>query len=313
MLKKILLGTLVLFLIGYGFICWSLSTRILTSGSSMERTQSRINKFWKKSKEEFLAPLPPPEDFSISSFDKTTIKGKYFQKSDTAQCAIILAHGWSSNWVGMLKYTPLFSNCGCDLIFFDQRAHGESDRVPPTGSINESKDLLAITEWVKTKRNFTNQQIGWMGASWGAATALMAGADKMNVAFIIADSPFQDWYSAIFERAIRDYGGVAKLLAPGVMQMVNWRTGIDYQDASPLLAASKIEEPVLLIHSQGDSQTASAQSVNISKNLGSSSKFYHTDWGSDHTGDVTLHPEKFIQLVDDFLEEIEGFGGCGNL
>ncbi len=309
--KRILIIFSLLLVLGYGMICWFFSNLILTTNSSMERTQSRIAEHWHFPMETYLAKLPPPKNFEVKSFDENIIRGKYFQRKDTAACAIVLVHGWSSTWAGMLKYTPLFEDCDCDIVMYDHRSHGASGKGLPSGSVNEARDLMAVTNWVQKNHQLSDTQIGWMGASWGGATVLKAGAESKNVGFIIADAPFQDWYSAIFERAERDYGFISKIVAPGVMQLVNWRTGVDYRNASPILAAPQIDEPVLLIHSEGDTQTASTQSVNISKHLTHpNSVFHHTQWGSEHTRDILDHTDQFIGLVDKFMEAIDGFGTC---
>lgn len=305
-IKRLLLSLPILLIAAYLFISWSLSNRILYPKSSIAQTKSRIANHWGTTYEAMLATLPEAEDFSVNSFDGTSIKGKYFQTSDSSKCAVIISHGWTGTWAGMLKYVPVLSDCQCDLAMYDHRSHGQSGDAYPTGGINEAKDLLAVTEWVEKNKGYAPRQIGWLGASWGGATVLSAGADPKNVGFIIADAPFQDWYSAIFERAIRDYGSAINLVTYGVMKAVNWRTGINYEDASVLKLADKIEEPVLLIHSQTDSQTDSRQSVNISRKLNpKTSTFYHLDWGGDHTEDVRINKERFQELVNEFLAGIE--------
>lgn len=302
-LKQILLGLFLLILLLYVFISWNLSNRILYPKSSMALTESRIEQYWQgTSLPELTAMLPTPEPFSFQSFDDITIKGNYYSKNDTAPCVLILSHGWTSNWAGMLKYIPVLEDCACDFILYDLRAHGESEGDFPTGSIKEAKDLLALTEWVKDNKGFESNQIGWLGASWGAATSLKAGADKKNVALIMVDSPFENWYAAIFDRAVVEYGTVVNFLSYGVMQMVNWRAGINYKDTNLVAAAAQIEEPVLLIHSQTDSETYSSHSVNIAKNFQSDKlTFHHTDWGGDHTKDVLINTEKFKKVINDFL------------
>ena len=297
----LLISFLILLVFGFS---WMLSNRILFPVSSLEQTKSRITNEWGTTYEAMLADLPEPQDFSFNSFDETPIKGKYFAKSDTTDCAIIFSHGWTSTWAGMLKYVPVLSDCHCDLVLYDHRAHGESGGVYATGGVKEAKDLLALTEWVKKEKDYTGEQIGWVGASWGGATVLTAGAASENVAFIIADAPFQNWTSAIFERGVRDYGTGVNMLIYPVMNLVGWRAGINYEDASAVNIASKIEEPVLLIHSQQDSQTASSQSVNIAAKLNpSTSSFHHTDWGGDHTHDVRINKERFQELINTFLAE----------
>lgn len=268
----------------------------------MEKTKATIAKYWGTSFEAEMEKMPQGNSFTVETFDGLQLKGTYFTIYDSSNCAIILAHGWGAIWADMLKYVPVFSTCNCDLIFYDHRVHGASEGQYATGGIKESKDLWSITNWVKETKGYELANIGWMGSSWGAATAIIAGTESENVGFIMADSPFQDWNSAVFERARRDYGSGINLIAPGVMQVVNLRAGVNYKNGSPVNVVSKVEEPILLIHSQGDLQTSSTQSVNISKNLDSSnSTFIHTEWGNDHVMDVINNTTDFQMIVHDFI------------
>lgn len=302
-LKRLFLIVLILISVSYISISWVLSNRVLKPNATHEQTVEKIKVYWGTTYETLMAPLPTPTDFSVMTYDDLELKGKYFNVSDSAQCAIIMAHGWGVTWANMLKYVPAIADCGCDIVMYDHRAHGESGGEYGTGGINESKDLLTVTDWVQNKYNFSDDQIGWFGSSWGAVAALTAGAEEKDVAFIIADAPFQNWYSAVFERAVKDYGEGINLLAPGVMRVVNWRSGVDYKDASTLNLADQIEEPVLLIHSKDDQATGSIQSVNISKKLNNRSVFHHTQWGNKHVMDVINNTEEFKQLVNDFLKK----------
>ncbi len=299
----IAIGLLIMVLIGSS---WFLSTKILSPESSLALSKEKIKTEWGTNYETMIKLLPKPVAFTIHSFDGTVLKGKYFASETPPKCVIIAAHGWTGTWAEILKYVPVLTDCAYDLVVFDHRAHGESGKAYPTGGINEAKDLLAVTEWVQQTKGFEDNQIGWLGSSWGASTVLKAGESGKQVGFIIVDSPFQNWYSAIFERAERDYGKWTKLVSVGIMKMVNWRTGIDYQEASPLEATKQINVPIFLIHSQMDNSTDSAQSVNIAKHLNNKSVFHHTTWGGDHTLDVVFHKEKFKILVNDFLKKVDG-------
>ena len=303
---RIGLALAICLIIAYLVISWFLSNLILHPESSLELTKTEIETEWGTTYEALVQLLPTPTEFSITTFDGLQLKGKYYALNDTPKCVIIGAHGWTSTWAGMLKYVPALADCDCDLVLYDHRGHGNSDTAYPTGGFNEAKDLLSITEWVQQEKEFTDKQVGWLGSSWGAATALIAGADKKKVGFIIVDAPFQDWYAAIFERVIKEYGSWTKILATGIMEIVNWRTGVDYKKASPILAAPHIEEPVLLIHSQMDNSTDSQQSVNISKQLNRQSTFHHLTWGGDHTKDVIINTDKFRGLITEFLKGLDG-------
>jgi len=303
-MRKLLLLAL-LFLGVYFGIAWYFSGLILFPESSLDITKHRIQTVWGNSYEALIAPLPEPTNFTLQSFDGIPLKGKYFARMDTANCVIIFAHGWTSTWAGMLKYEPVLTDCTCDLVMYDHRGHGESGTAYPTGSVNEAKDLITVTEWVQKTKGFTDKNTGWLGASWGGATVLKAGAADKDVAFIIADAPFQDWHSVIFEHAVKEYGSGMNFVSAGVMQVVNWRTGVDYKEASPLNAASKIVEPVLLIHSTTDEITNSQHSINIAKNLNDQSVFHLLTWGGKHTEDVRIHQDQFQVLINDFLGTVD--------
>lgn len=301
-LKRVAVSIIILLLVGYIAASWTLSAKVLFPESSLEKTKSRIVQYWGTTYEDVMATMPEPESFSIQSKDGLALNGQHFQMSDSSTCAIIMPHGWGAIGADMLKYVPVFSDCNCDIVLYDHRAHGESEGKYATGGLKEAEDLWLVTNWVASSKNFNLNQIGWMGSSWGAATSLIAGAEQEDVGFIIADSPYQDWNSAVFERAIVDYGSGIKLLASGVMQVVSFRSGVNYRDASPIAKASSISEPVLLFHSEGDTRTSSNQSVNIAKNLNPQrSQFHHTLWGNDHVMDVVKNQVEFREIVEEFL------------
>ncbi len=314
-LRWTIITLLILFIAAYFGLAYYFSTLVLTTGSTnLAQEKEIIKDEWGVTYEEVMADLVEPEEFKVTSEDNATIVGWYFDHpTDSVACAVVVSHGFGRMRVSMLKYAPIFWDCGCDLVVYDHRAHNESANEPPTAGIKEKMDLIAVTEWVQQKTGFSDKQVAWMGESWGAATALQAGALDKDVAFIVADSPYQDWHSAIFERAYRTYGSWVKALAPTVMWFVNQRTGVNYRDASPLNIADKIVEPVFLIHSKDDSATAVFQSENIAKKLNpETSEFHLTNWGSDHVMDIITRPEEYKRLVHAFIQkEVGTFGTCG--
>lgn len=240
------------------------------------------------------------QDIAVEGSDGATLKGWYY-KQDNAQCAIVFAHGWGSNRTGSLKYAPLFEDCGCDMVFYDHRAHNESTGDYGTGGILESKDLQLMTDWLQGQNGLSDKQTAWVGVSWGAATVLQAGGEsERQMAFILSDSPFQNWYTATTERADRWFGPWTRIFTPMLKVFVRLRAGVSFDDASSISHVAKIKAPLFLIHSEGDNDTGSHQSVNISKHIPESSVFHHTQWGSDHTHDITAHTDKYKALVENF-------------
>ncbi|MEO9871101.1 alpha/beta hydrolase [Ekhidna sp.] len=302
-IKRLSFIIITLMAVAYIGLSYMLSNRVLKTNSSFQKTLDDINKYWGTNYEEMVALLPPPSDFSVESIDNIQIRGKYFAVSDSSSCLFIFSHGWARSWQNMLKYYPVVDDCGCNIIMYDHRAHGDSGGQYPTGGIMEAKDLISVTAWAIQNKNYSWNQIAWLGSSWGAGAALIAGSEDLNPAFIIADSPFQDWYTAIFERAIDDYGSWVNGVAPAVMFWVNMRADINYKEANPMEKSKDIDEPVFLIHSKADPKTNSQQSVNIARNLNASSEFHHTEWGNIHVMDVISNKTEFKALLKNFIEK----------
>lgn len=301
---RFFLSVLILLVVAYLGIAWMFSGMVLIPRRQVPNPQHVM-----------IAPdiLPQPTEFSLKGTDEIELKGWYFKQPDSTACAVVLIHGWGNTRSGMLKYGDIFWDCDCDLIAYDHRAHSESEGEYATGGVKEKNDLLIVTDWVREQSGLEENQIGWVGASWGASTALQAGATEKDIAFILADSPFQDWETAVTERALRWYGSWVNAISPTVLWLVDQRAGVDHEAASVLIAAPQVEAPVFLIHSQTDEATASFQSVNIAKQLNPDRHvFYHTDWGAGHTKDVDERPEEFRQLVYDFVAKFSPeFGTCG--
>lgn len=315
-MKKGLLGLLALLLLAYVGLAYYFSSIVIhpprrdnaeIRGLMQMRAGIDINNYQQQ--------MPGGEVFRVQSrADKVNLEGTYFGQ-DTSRCAVIISHGYGSTRISMMKYAPLFYHCGCDVVLYDHRAHGESDGEYGTGGVLEAEDLHSITQWTQEKTGLSRQQIGWMGESWGGSTVLQAGALGEDVAFIIAESSFQNWESAVFERAQRLYGHWIGYMKPAVLAFAGWRTGIDAWSSSPLLKAPAITEPTLILHSRSDAETASEQSVNIAAALpAATSQFHHLDWGASHGNNIFTDPEAYRALLLDFIAEfVPSWPTCGEV
>jgi len=303
---KLFRVVVILVVILYFLFIYSLSNKILVTGSSHELTKQRFVEYWDSTIDDFLALVPEPESYTIKGYEGIDINLRYFDRNPDDPCVIIMSHGWSQDWAGMLKFAPALDSCSCDYVLYDMRAHGASGGDYPTGGIKEAEDLLKVTEWANQEKGFPKDKIGWVGSSWGAGASILAAADPSNVAFLIVDAPFKDWSTAIFERAELEYGSWIGLIAGQVMSLAGWRAGVYHEEASAAKNMAKVAEPVMLIHSQTDTETNSQQSVILSKKLmNDKSVFHHLDWGGDHSRDVYYNKEKYQVLVNDFLNSVD--------
>lgn len=290
-MKRILIVILVSVTLLYTGICHYFSSRvIIPRKKALEDPQELVGKYGLFT------------DVEIKTKEGFKLKGWLFENADSADCGVIMVHGHGSNRYGMRYWMPYFWLKGCDVLLYDHRAHGESEGTYGSFGVKESEDLLKVHDFFKTTTKLRDQEIAWVGSSWGAATALQAGPEVTDLAFILSDSPFKDLNAAVMERAIRDYGSWIKLLKPAIYAMVRWRAGFDPDQASTLERAKSVTVPVLLIHSMADEATSSDQSEAIAEVIDPELLvFHHTDWGSLHTRDVREHPARYWGLIDDFL------------
>lgn len=219
-------------------------------------------------------------------------------------CAIIFTHGWQASRVKMNDFIDVFRALPCVFISYDIRGHGANPYPYSTGGINEAVDLVQIHQAIKQQLALPDNRIGWFGVSLGGATSLQAAA-AVNPAFIIVDSPFASWRTAIFERAVIMYGQWIYAFEPAVRLCTFLRAGVDYRTADALGLAAAIKSPVLLIHSRTDEQTHPDQSSNLHAELNHpNSELHLTDWGALHAKDITANPEGYRSIIRNFLYTI---------
>ncbi|THH41315.1 alpha/beta hydrolase [Neolewinella litorea] len=304
-MKKVLVALAALLLV-YLVITYLISERVLdTPNRSLEESYRIGTERWGLNLDSLRAALPPPEEVNITSPVGGLTQRGWLYRQDSSRCGIIMAHGYNDNRMSMIKYTPYFDRCGCDLLLYDHRGFGESDEAYASGGVNEAKDLLAAHAWFGAETGLPGDRIAWLGESWGAATVLLAAAEgTTNLAFVVAESPFADWHSAITERGVREYGPILSVLSPGTFQWVNFRGGVPYASASPVEAADKIAVPVLLFHSRADTLTAPEQSDRIAERIRSDLLTYHAlEWGAWHAHNVVWRPQAYVALLENFVQQ----------
>lgn len=247
--------------------------------------------------------LPTPEDITIQT-DEVELAGWFFENPEDGNCGVVLLHGHTGTRYGAIRFAPLFWGHGCDIVAFDARHHGESSGDYGTYGYHESDDTLAVVRWLAERSQIPSRNIGLMGTSYGASTVLQAAAKSCDLAFVAADSSFQDLVTIVTLQGVRQYGWWVKLFVPGAFLLAGWRADFDPVATSPMLAARQIEIPVFISHSQQDSYTPADHSQAIFDNIPHESKVLHlTNWGAEHSASITVSFVGYQMQMDSFLAE----------
>lgn len=246
--------------------------------------------------------LPAPEEVTIPG-DGVTLAGWYFANPADGDCGVILLHGHTGSRYGMLKYTPLFWPLGCDLLLYDHRFHGASTGDYGTYGFYEKQDALAALAWLQQRTGLPTDQIGLLGESYGAATALQAGPLAPQLAFIAADSSYRDLESIVTEQAAARFGDWVQLFAPGALGIAGLRANFAPSQVSPQDAADEQTTPIFLSHSASDQYTLPQHSVDIAAQLPATlcSRLHLTDWGARHGDSINDNFGAYQAQFQEFL------------
>ena len=257
-----------------------------------------------------LQTLPPYRAFLLedANGDSLLLRGWTIdQPGGSTDCAVVFAHGYGGTRADMVKYTRPFHRCGCDLYLYDHRGHAESGEAYAGGGYLEARDMAKVVRYAARRSGLPIGRVGLFGESWGAATALLTPQfisprdTTLRPAWIIAESPFTDWRTAVMERGVKQYGDALKFFAPGVFTWVGRRNGMNFDDASPLKAVREHRIPTLLFHSQQDTFTNPEQSRLIYEADPEDITYHPLDWGAWHAHNVIWRREEYEGLIEDFL------------
>jgi alpha-beta hydrolase superfamily lysophospholipase len=146
---------------------------------------------------------------------------------------VVLCHGLYDNKSTMLGLVPWLHDAGYNVMLFDFRGQGDSEKRPTTVGPKEALDLEAALDWLEAEG--AGGWIGGLGMSLGAAALVNAAAQDARLDALVLDSLFADWEDTDFAKGFRlppDW------LVPGV--------------PSPETLMPSIHVPVFLIQGTAD-------------------------------------------------------------
>lgn len=278
---------------------WYFST-ILVAGNVKAVTADEIAQA-----EADLAPagIPLPEEVTIAA-DDVSLAGYFYDNPADAGCGMVILHGYSSIAYDMASFVPMFWNLGCEVITYDARGHGNSSEAYHTFGYYERQDASAVVDWLIAETGVAADHIGLLGVSYGAATSLQTLAERSDLAFVVADSSYQDYYTIVAYQGEAQYGTWLKPLIFGATNLAEWRADFELDDVSPKDTIVGSPIPVLLIHALEDSYTFASHSETIYANADHGrTQLQITDWGNGHGASRSTQPEQYEAIVYEFMDQ----------
>ena len=192
--------------------------------------------------------------FSPRGWGDVTLRGWWLQAVEPT-LTIVWLHGLDANRGSRIDVVTGLRGAGFNVLAFDFRGHGESDRVAMGAGIHEQDDVLGAIDWLARERDVSVDKVGLLGLSYGGGIAILTAARTPSIRAVVADSIFASLTELMAGEAANRTGApesVVAALKPGIAFAARASRGLDLNDAAPEAAAAAIDYPIVLVHCRGD-------------------------------------------------------------
>lgn len=192
-----------------------------------------------------------------------TVRGRqlfgWWLPIDPKAPSVVIVHGWGGNAEMMLPLARPFHSAGMNVLLFDARSHGRSDRDTFASLPRFAEDAGRAADWVRTQT--PGGRIVLLGHSVGAGAVLYAASRRSDIAAVISIAAFAHprW---MMQRHLR------RLHIPGpliewILRYVQWVIGHPYDEIAPIHTICHVRCPVLLVHGERDRTVPVADTLAI--------------------------------------------------
>lgn len=234
------------------------------------------------------------EEVAFQSADGIKLSG-WFVPNNKAKATIIVMHGYPADKANLLGIAEFLAR-DFNVFLFDFRSFGNSEGTYTTAGYLEKNDLLGAIVYLGKEKNIT--EIGLYGFSLGGAAALMA--NHRNVKAIVTDSAYAN-LSHIVEHMYRIFFVFKYPLTYLTKLYGILFLGLDFGKVSPVDSIKNIDVPILLIHSEKDSQIPVGE-ARLLHTANKKSELWIVD-NADHGMTHAVNPEEYEKRVVGFFKE----------
>jgi fermentation-respiration switch protein FrsA (DUF1100 family) len=242
------------------------------------------------------------QDVRFLATDGVEIAG-WFLPSKLSNKTIILVHGMNSSRTAEFnKHFPEFGAAlvreGFTVLMIDLRGHGDSGNARFTFGLTERRDVIGAVNWLKIK-GYKPQEIGVLGVSMGAATAIGATVDDPDIGALVIDSGYAEVYP-VMQHNWNKVSGLPDIFLPSTMLFSSWLTGADLISSKPVKEIGRISpRPILIIHGVYDPFIPVNQAYEL-KAAAPSSEYWETS-AAKHPESYNTNPEAYTKRVSSFF------------
>lgn len=106
-------------------------------------------------------------------------------QNNTSENTIILMHGWGKNSSRLMPYIKNLSKHNFNILAFDSRNHGDSDKDGYSSMIKFAEDIKSCIDFIKNEKPDYTHNIYIIGLSIGGAASIYAAANDKRINKIV--------------------------------------------------------------------------------------------------------------------------------
>lgn len=296
--KKVILGiacfiTIVAVLLG--FISYTIVKRFTSRRSRDMAWYIKTNLY-----KQFLCQKHAGQQVKFTSKDGLSLAGLLFIR-EKANYNLLICHGYSRHKEDVRRIVELFPHE--NIMFFDYRAHGESEGISTTIGAHEILDVLAAHKVLLTHEQTKNVPIVGIGFSMGAATLLGAAVQGAQFKGLVIDSVFKRLDLQIAKMFTHKTGLPAVPFAQLCQSVYAYLFNHTMSDVNPYEWVQKIQIPMLFIHAKNDTLADAA----IAHELFAVKPGHKKLWLVDEAPHATIfkhYPVEYTSEINTFLNSL---------
>jgi len=224
-------------------------------------------------------------------------------KRQNAQANIVFCHGYRGSKELMYAYIDLFPQW--NMLFFDFRAHGQSDGTMTTIGCLEYKDVIAAAHFLREQTTNVNTKplpMIVLGISMGGAAALKAAETDPGLAdVLIIDSSFARLDTTVIKAFSLKSSLPRYPFFTIIKGMFNCFAGCDLHAMNPAESVKSITMPIFFIHACDDTFISPKSAIKLYVNAkNKNSKIWiapHCRHGWLHSYCGELYKKKVTQFL----------------
>ena len=233
------------------------------------------------------SPDADAEQISFPTTHGLTLRGSLYRHDDHPSLGLIIfCHEFGGDHCSAISYCDGLWRAGFNILAFDFRNQGESDRIPnyqPRHWLSEYEivDVLAALEFVRQREDLRWLPVGLFGISRGGGAALAAGARRNDVQCVACEGAYSTysvieahystrrWATLLFSARMAKW--IPKWHNRMTLSLVRWvsqfRNGCRYVKLERWLSWLR-NKPVLLISGKRDTYVLPQITEDLRRRIG---------------------------------------------